>query len=163
MSNDYPQGPAGDSQYPYQNVPQPQNRTNNSRLFLIIGVIVLAVLAAATWMVVGPKLADKIDSGVQACKFISEGKDAEGQPTTDPSSSATEAPEGDADLLTVDEYKKLRDVFDNSRHDDLKQAGTRFVDDVYGMNIFGAIGSYSALNSACANHGYPLPPLDMGF
>ena len=132
-------------------------KPRKSRTRLIVALIAFAVVAVGViWFVAVPKVADRIDSGVQACKFISEGLDANGQPTGAPSTASPE-PEG----TEAEQYKDLRDVFAGSRHDDIEQAGTKFVDDAYSGDIFGALGSYSDLAGACANHGYPLPPLDL--
>lgn len=129
------------------------------RTGLIIALVVIAVaVVAAVWTVALPNAADRIDSGVQACKFISEGKGADGQPTASPGSAEDKSDE----TFTADQYKELREVFTDSRHDDISTAGAKFVDDAYNMNLFGVMSSYGALNGACTSHGHPLPPLTAG-
>lgn len=146
MSTDYPSAPR-----------------RNRRAGLIIGLIVLAVAAVAIiWTVALPKATDRIDSGIQACKSISEGKDPHGKPTDSPDST------GASETFTPEQYKDLRDVFADSRHDDIKAAGTKFVDVAYQAEGAGdgalaflmpMMTSYTELSTACANHGYPLPAL----
>lgn len=157
-------------QYPHGGptfrAPQPQNPEKGQRNWLligIIGIVVLAVMAAAIWIVVGPKVYDKagLDSGVNACKMISEGKDAKGQPTK---AAAAE----DSDVMTAEQYKDLRGIFNGSRHDDIKTAGLAFVDLMWQIQGAGdgaillvgqMVTTYGALSGACASHGYVIPTL----
>jgi hypothetical protein len=142
------------------NTPAPRKR----RTGLIIGLLAFAVVAVGViWTVAIPKGRDKIDSGIQACKMVSEGKSPDGKPTDGPSSEP-----GAEDEFTQEQYKDLRDIFADSRHDDIKAAGTKFVDVAYQASGAGdgalaflmpMMTSYTELSSACANHGYPLPAL----
>lgn len=138
---------------------QPKSKTGSRLALTIVGLIVLFVAAVGVWIVVTPKALDKVDTGVRACKFISEGKDAHGKPT--PST----APKDDDNKMTSDQYKKMRSVFAESRHNDIETAGTKFADSAWQMQggnllmLDATLTSYTELTGACANHGYPLPPL----
>lgn len=139
--------------YPLNEQPHPVNRRR--LVVVLVGLAAVAAAALVVALVFVPKAADRIDSGVQACKYISEGRGPDGQPTP----TATPEEFGEDRTWTPEEYRQIREVFAGSRHEDIQTAGTRFVDDANAMNIFGIMGSYAALSGACANHGYVLPAL----
>ena len=136
--------------------PVPARPFPTRRLVVVLGALLAFLVAMAVLLLVFlPKAADRIDSGVQACKYISQGLDPNGKPTASPG-----AEQGDTDeVFTPKQYKDLREIFAGSRHDDIKAAGTKFVDDAYTGNFMGALGSYANLNGACTAHGYTLPAL----
>ncbi|HEX5994281.1 MAG TPA: hypothetical protein VFY84_03970 [Jiangellales bacterium] len=114
-------------------------------------VVVLAIAA----VVVLPRVLP--DSGVEACKAMA---------ANTKTVSNTE-PSGDEDKLTQEEYDKIRDLFADSRYDDIREPGLRLIDTVWGIQntprddelgaAFAALGTMmqdmGSLRTGCKNHG----------
>jgi hypothetical protein len=104
----------------------------------------------------------KKDSGVTACKTISE--------------NMAKKKTGSDKPMTEAEYKRLREPFENSSHADIKVAGLNILDTIYQAdtqpdpkNIGGALilmgtlqGQWGQLQTACSNQGVDVPQLPMG-
>jgi hypothetical protein len=124
-----------------------------SGLVIWIGVAVVVTLAAILGLVIWMWSSE--DSGVAACRAISEGKRADGQPQN---------PEGTK--ITVEEYQGVRELFARSAYPEIRDPGTKLVDIVwqlqgnpdaallYGQELASASAS---LAGGCAAHGYVLP------
>jgi hypothetical protein len=92
------------------------------------------------------------DTGVAACKAIRDGKQMDGSPKGSSDDKMTEA-----------EYREMREIFEDSRHDKLREHGTGLVDVVWqaqglgdgaGLALIGPMGAHmSGLQSACADQG----------
>ncbi|WP_204036387.1 hypothetical protein [Micromonospora qiuiae] len=123
--------------------------------------IIVAVLAAVAVLAVGAigyAVWDgfiREDPGVAACKAMADGKQADGSAKT-----------SDDDKLTEAEYREVRKVFEDSRHDKIREHGTALMDIVWQVDQlpedqeFGALaflapmGTHiSGLQTACADQG----------
>ena len=124
--------------------------------------LIAAALAAVGVLVVGPVgyvVWDGIireDSGVAACKAMRDGKQMDGSAKGD----------GGDDKMTEAEYRQAREIFEDSRHEKLREHGTGLVDVVWQMQglgddsgmgalaFIGPMGTHvSGLQSACADQG----------
>ena len=96
------------------------------------------------------------DSGIEACEGFRDGKKTEGAPV--------DAKAGER--MTEAQYLELREFFQDSRHDDLRQAGTKLVDVMWqvmqlgtdpGIEALPLVGQMATaatnMQGACANHG----------
>jgi hypothetical protein len=114
-----------------------------------LGVSVL-LLVGAGWRVYETQF--KKDSGIAACEAFRD------------SGKVTNNANGGQ--FTEDQYLKLRKVFQDSRHDDIRIAGTRLMDVVWQVSKLGPNPGLEALpylnqimsaatdmQGACANHG----------
>lgn len=120
------------------------------------------LLASGTWYAYEYRI--KKDSGIAACEaFRDQGKVA---------GASAESPTGDK--LTEAEYRKLRKVFEDSRHDDIREKGTKLMDVLWqvtqlgdnpGLEALPFVGqmmdAVSDMQTACANHGV-IVVFDMG-
>lgn len=149
-----------------------------TRTKIVAGVSILAILIATTFAVLfssataaskSPTVGDKPlqsavqaapDSGVMECHLM-----------------ATRAADGNksSETMTESAYKEALAPFQNSAHADLKEHGTKFVEVVYKAqgvmaddnasleDTMGALMaikiSFTGLQTACKNHGVPLPNL----
>lgn len=124
--------------------------------FLIIGVAALTVVAvgAAAW--VAPVVYEATDSGIRACKAMRDGKNFSGGP------QSTTGLDG----LPEQRYRELRDIFANSRYDNIREHGTKLIDLAWqlsksdkdaGLEMLAYVGPVmehsTGLQSACADHG----------
>lgn len=116
-------------------------------------VVVAAVLlsSAAGWVVYDRWI--KTDPGIAACERMASGK-----PPVDV---------GDTPGAAEDKYRQIRGTFQESRHEDIRAAGTRMVDVVWQAQQVGGADSVAAsvafggqaseawlaISAACANHG----------
>jgi hypothetical protein len=100
------------------------------------------------------------DSGVAACRLIAA-------PGPSPSARSDQASFEKKDQ-DVKAYGKLRKMFADSRHDDLRRAGVQLVDVAVQIVQYpdGALAlistfssAYAATAGACGAHGVPLPPI----
>lgn len=111
----------------------------------------LALLIGVGWWVYDTRI--RTDSGLAACQAIRDGGKIEG------------AGNGDK-TMTEDEYRQARKVFQDSRYDDIRAAGTRLMDVVWQFSQLGPDPGLEALpylgqltsavtdiQGACANHG----------
>lgn len=73
--------------------------------------------------------------------------------------------------FTRTEYLRIRDVFQNSVHKDLRQSGVAFADAIWAFDAarerdspeqyYGPLrDAYQSLKAACARQGHALPPLE---
>jgi hypothetical protein len=127
-------------------------RRRNALPLLLVGALAVAMLGVAGYFVYDQAI--RTDSGIAACEAMAEG----GRPT--------EGGDGTAEF-TADEYRELRGVFQDSRHDDIREAGTAMVDLLWQIEqgddgnelgtalLFGgrAADAMTAMSGACANHG----------
>jgi hypothetical protein len=121
-------------------------------------VAAAAALAVLLLAVGGYGLYDRFireDTGVAACKAMREGKKADGS-----------AKGSGDDKLTEAEYRQARRVFEDSRHDDIREHGTALMDLAWQMSqipngqemgalaFMGPMTTHmSGLQTACANQG----------
>ncbi|NJC10729.1 hypothetical protein F4558_000555 [Micromonospora profundi] len=99
----------------------------------------------------------KEDSGIAACKAMSEDKQIDGSP------KGSDA--GDDDLSEA-EYREARKIFEDSRHDKIREHGTALMDllwrvqqmpedDGGALAFIGPMGTHvSGLQTACADEGF---------
>jgi hypothetical protein len=132
--------------------PQPMTPQRPRRLLIaaIAGLILAIVVPVATGWFVYTRVF-KEDPGLAVCETLRQ--DA---------SDGDDNPGSDNDV-TQSDYIELRDAFEDSRHDDLRDAGTRFAD-VYWQTEQAGSGSLRSsdrdrllsslidLQGACANH-----------
>ncbi|MFG1918668.1 hypothetical protein [Micromonospora sp. NPDC048898] len=136
-------------------LPSPPPANSRAKPLLIAGLAFVAVLmvAASGYAVYDGFI--KEDSGVAACKAMAAGKNPDGT-TTNP---------GD-DKLTEAEYRKTRELFEDSRHEDIRKHGTALIDIAWQMTqlpegqkerALGFIAPLGAavagFQSACADQG----------
>ncbi|MER7417161.1 proline-rich domain-containing protein [Micromonospora peucetia] len=107
-------------------------------IIAVVGAVALLMLITAAYAVYDGYI--KEDSGVAACKAMRDGKNPDGSEITDEYSKAPEA-----------EYRKLREVFADSRHEDIRMHGTAFVDLVWQISQTSNEGLDDALD-----HSAPL-------
>ncbi|MEV6376419.1 hypothetical protein [Micromonospora musae] len=134
----------------------PAAPARGGRKLLITGIVSLvAVLAVVTAGVAVYDTFIREDSGVAVCKAMRDGKDILGN----------EQRSGD-DEMTEAEYREARELFEDSRHEDIREHGTALMDIAWqvsnlpedqGMGalaFLGAMGTHiSGLQTACADHG----------
>ena len=139
-------------------------RPRNWTTLLILGALIVAFLVAAGTIVrhqnVLPASVPVIgmDSGVAACKAISEG--------AQPTGANTGA------QVSEDQYRKLRAIFADSRYPDIRDNGVELIDVAWQiqsipqgeeMSALIYIGtftsSYAGLSGGCAARGYTIPAL----
>lgn len=99
----------------------------------------------------------KEDSGVAACRAMSEDKQMDGSPK--------DSDAGD-DKLSEAEYREARKIFEDSRHDKIREHGTALMDllwqvqemsedDAGSLAFIGPMGTHvSGLQTACADKGF---------
>lgn len=134
--------------------PQPQPRPPAKRPWWPWAVLSLAVvfLASGVWYAYEYRI--KKDSGIAACEAFRDKSKVDGA-STDTNSTLTEA-----------QYRQLRKVFEDSRYDDIKAAGTKMMDVLWQVSQLGKNPGIEALpylgqmmsaitdvQGACANHG----------
>lgn len=106
------------------------------------------------------------DSGVNACKVLAGPKQAtaigNGQPAPEPSAT----PRTEAEVIK--RFAKLREMFADSRHEDLRRTGVQLIDVTvqiirYPKGAFALVSTFSSAYvsaaGACGAHGVPLPAL----
>ncbi|GGM58107.1 hypothetical protein GCM10011608_48830 [Micromonospora sonchi] len=129
-------------------------KDNRVRL-IAAGAAVLAVLVIG---VVGYTVWDTFvreDSGVAACKAMSEGRQPDGSDDAGEDAKLTEA-----------QYREARKVFEDSRHEKIREHGTALMDIVWQVDqlddeealgalaFMGPLGTHmSGLQTACADQG----------
>ncbi|MFC8848727.1 MULTISPECIES: hypothetical protein [unclassified Micromonospora] len=134
-------------------LPAPPSR----KPYLVAALAAIGVIAVGT---IGYVVWDgyiKEDSGLAVCKAIRDGKNMDG------TSKASDA--GD-DKLTEAEYREARALFEDSRHEDIREHGTALIDIVWqvsklpdgeGMGALAFVGPMgthmSGLQTACADQG----------
>jgi hypothetical protein len=115
----------------------------------------ILVLAGGVWTAYDRGLILK-DAGIAACESLRDGKTVEGAPIdTKADNKMTEA-----------QYLQLREVFRDSRHDDIEKAGTALIDVMWQVTQLGKdpglealpflgqmMSALTGLQGACANHG----------
>lgn len=134
--------------YPATPAPRPRRRLP----LVLAGAATLLVLGAGGWF--GYDRFIKEDPGVAACKSL-----AAGDKTFD-------GKQADDKQMTEAEYRKLRAVFEQSRHDDIRDHGTKLMDVAWqvsklgpepGMEALAYVGPLTehmtGLQSACADQG----------
>ncbi|WP_148272183.1 hypothetical protein [Micromonospora maris] len=136
--------------------PAPTGGTKDSRVRLIAaGAAVLSVLLIG---VVGYAVWDRYvreDSGVAACKAMSEGRQPDGSEDAGEDAKLTEA-----------QYREARKVFEDSRHEKIREHGTALMDIVWQVDqmnddealgalaFMGPLGTHmTGLQTACADQG----------
>lgn len=142
--------------------PQPGERGWN-RAGTVLGIVLLVALVLGVagfvvqrlnWLPAGVPLIGK-DTGVAACQAISEGK----------------APVSAKGIMTLDQYKQVREVFADSRYEAIRINGVQLMDLAWqaqgmGDNNLGVLAlmggvadAYSGLAGGCASVGYTIPSL----
>jgi hypothetical protein len=115
--------------------------------FIALGVVVLGGFAAYDRFV-------KEDSGIAACKSMRDDRDT------------SMDSDGDGEL-TEEEYQAVREMFDDSKHEDIREHGKALVDLVQQMSkmsddqpagaLVGQIADHATgLQTACAEQGIPV-------
>lgn len=120
--------------------------------WILLAVAVL-VLAGGAWSVYDRVL--RTDSGIAMCQAWRDGDTTLGG-----------EPKAAAPKLLEADYLKIRDMFENSRHDDIRKHGTKLIDLIWqvmqfgdnpGMEALAFIGplttEMTGLQSACADQG----------
>lgn len=142
--------PQGWPQPPEFHTPPPKRRTGLILAAAVVaGLLVLTGVGYVAWQRFGP------DPGIAACEAMAAKK----SPVSDSANRG-------GDKLTKAQYLELRDVFDGSRHDDIRTAGLKLVDVLWQISQipegeeFGALAfigtatsAMTELTGACANHG----------
>ncbi|MEU6202427.1 hypothetical protein ABZ814_02390 [Micromonospora musae] len=150
------QPPAGGYLPPPVDQPPPAAPAGRSRKLLITGIVSLvAVLAVVTAGVAVYDTFIREDFGVAVCKAMRDGKDILGNEER-----------GGDDEMTEAEYREARELFEDSRHEDIREHGTALMDIAWqvsnlpedqGMGalaFLGAMGTHiSGLQTACADQG----------
>lgn len=118
------------------------------------------VVALGAGVLIGYKVLSP-DTGVQACEAMRENADKQQS--------------GEDASMTASEYREIRKVFMSSNHEELRDAGTRFIDVSWQLAskgkqapsegavlMYGAelISAYTDLVGACAAQGVEIPTLD---
>ncbi|MGY0002812.1 hypothetical protein [Micromonospora sp. I033] len=130
--------------------------TRRSRKPLIVALgAALAVLLLATAGLAVYEGFIKEDSGVAACKAMRDG-----------TSAVADDKSGGDDKMTEAEYREVRELFEDSRHEKLREHGTALVDIVWQVSnlpegqemgalaFIGPMGTHVAgLQTACADQG----------
>lgn len=132
--------------------PAPERRATWPYALLAVAIVVLGV---GVWSLYDRGIIFK-DSGVQACEALRDGnKLFTGAQQTE-------------EKLTEAQYRELRAVFEDSRHDDIRDHGTKLMDVVWqvsqisqggepGMEVLAYLGPLTThmtgLQSACADQG----------
>ncbi|MFG1838066.1 hypothetical protein [Micromonospora sp. NPDC049175] len=133
----------------------PPAGTASRRPLLIAGLAFVALLMlTATGLTVYEGFI-KEDSGVAACRAMAEGKDPDGSAKGSGGSTFTEA-----------QYRKTRELFEDSRHEDIRRHGTALVDIAWQIEQLpkgqemGAVAflasveaATTGLQTACADQG----------
>ncbi|MEU8285553.1 hypothetical protein AB0C01_14575 [Micromonospora sp. NPDC048905] len=136
-------------------LPSPPAGASGRKPLLLAGVafVALLMLVAAGLTVYEGFL--KEDSGLAACKRLAEGKSPDG------------SVKGSGDLkLTEAEYRQTREVFEDSRYEDIRKHGTTLIDiawrisqlpkgqesDAFGLLTAAGTAS-TGLQTACADQG----------
>ncbi|MGC4808484.1 hypothetical protein [Micromonospora sp. DT233] len=141
----YPAQPGG-STVP----PQPNRKAIIISAAAIVGVLAVGTLGFVVWDGYLRK-----DSGVAACEAMRDGKSPDGR---------DKSPENK--LVTEAQYRQLRKVFEDSRHDKIREHGTGLVDIGWqieqlpegqssaALAFIGPMGTHLAgLQTACADQG----------
>lgn len=115
----------------------------------VLAVLALAAVGYGAWDLLKP------DPGIAACEAMAGKRGPLGDANSDGN-----------DKLSESEYLKLREVFADSKHADIRAAGTKLVDVLWQVSQIpegqelGAIayvgqvtGAMTELTGACANHG----------
>ncbi|MFF3869095.1 hypothetical protein [Micromonospora sp. NPDC001898] len=125
------------------------------RPLIVVAAATVGVLAIGT---IGYVVWDgyiKEDSGVAACKAMRDGKSPDGS-----------ADVGDDEKLTEAQYREAREVFEDSRHEKIREHGTALMDVAWQVNqlpkgqemgalaYMGPLTTHmSGLQTACADQG----------
>ncbi|RLP93195.1 hypothetical protein [Micromonospora sp. CV4] len=140
--------------YPGQQPPAPPPAASSKPLLFAVGgfLAVLALLAGGYAVYDG---FIKEDSGVAACKAMRDGKEIDG----------TARGSGD-DKPTEAEYRKVREQFEDSRHEKIREHGTALIDiawqvsnlpeeqEMGALAFMGPLTTHmSGLQTACADQG----------
>lgn len=149
----YSPGTYPDPQYAPGEPPQAPPRSKPMWHSAALAMAVL-LLATAGWFAYDRVI--KKDSGIAACEGFRSGAKIAGAP---------EDKTADGKMTEV-QYRKLRGVFEGSRHDDIKAAGTKMMDVLWQVQGLGPNPGFEALpyvgqmmsvitemQTACANHG----------
>lgn len=139
---------------------KPKRRFTLALVLIMAGTMLVFTATAVTFGMYITNTGPLKDSGIKGCEQIAAKKN----PVKGDNSTSSK--------MTATEYKSIRDIFNNSRYDDLRQAGTKFIDLLWqisnmpedaGFAALGLIGplyaDYGALSGACANRGVVIPPL----
>ncbi|GGR98904.1 hypothetical protein GCM10010169_49370 [Micromonospora fulviviridis] len=134
--------------------PPPTKPNRRKPLLLALGAA-LAVLVLTTAGLAVYEGFIKEDSGVAACKAMRDG-----------TSVVADDKSGSDDKMTEAEYREVRELFEDSRHEKLREHGTALVDIVWQVSnlpegeemgalaFIGPMGTHVAgLQTACADQG----------
>ncbi|MDQ7903482.1 hypothetical protein RB614_03010 [Phytohabitans sp. ZYX-F-186] len=160
-------------QQPYEPAhfaPPPAPKKSNAGLIIGVAVAVVAVAFGALLVVrttgavpAGVPLVGK-DTGIAACEAIAEDNELAGN-----------SPD---ETLIVEEYKRVRKMFSDSRHDAIRDNGVKIIDIVWQMRdmkdedalaalaalplVGTMMEAYAGLAGGCAEHGITIPPITSG-
>jgi hypothetical protein len=132
----------------YGQPPQPPRRSLLPWLALAVALV---VAGTGGWFLYDRVI--RTDSGVAACEALRDGE------------KAVDGDDGDK-TMTEAEYRELRGVFEDSRHEDIRDHGTKLIDLVWQLSKMGDEPGLEALafmgpltehvtglQSACADQG----------
>lgn len=157
MTVEEPAQPPQDAPPPPEAAPQgapPKRRMSGAVIALIatgavVGLVSVATLGIAIYGAVTP------DSGIVACEAI---RDAE--------LTSVNGDDPGSNEMTEDEYRELRDQFEDSVHEDIREHGTKLVDvvwqveqipdgqEVAALGFLGPLTEHATgLQAACARQG----------
>lgn len=141
------------SEFPWQANPEPAHRQPKWPYLVLAAALLF--LAGGLWSVYDRGLIFK-DSGIEACEAFRDGKKVDG-------ASLDTKVDG---KMTEAQYLQLREVFQDSRHDDVRLAGTKLMDVMWqvmqvgpnpGIEALPLVGQVTTaatdMQGACANHG----------
>jgi hypothetical protein len=129
-------------------------------ILTILSAIGLLGIATGVAIAIAPDHFVKTDSGVEACQTLAD--------------NMAKQKSSDDKPMTEADYKRIRKPFENSKHADIKVAGTNVVDTVYKADTKSKdLGSamvllnklqtqWGQLQVACSKEGVDVPQLPMG-
>ncbi|MGK5520844.1 hypothetical protein ACSNN9_15995 [Micromonospora sp. URMC 107] len=133
--------------------PAPPAKSFKPLIVAVGGAVAALMLVTAAYAVYDGYI--KEDSGVAACKALRDGKNADGSEDAGEDAKMTEA-----------QYREAREVFEDSRHEKIREHGTALMDLAWQINqlpkgeelgalaYIGPMGTHmSGLQTACADQG----------
>ncbi|MFC0505165.1 hypothetical protein [Micromonospora costi] len=148
-----PQQWVGPDGQPHAAVPPPAQPNRKPVIVAAVATAAVLLLGVAGYAVWDGYI--KEDSGVAACKAMRDGEKIVGDDTS----------AGD-DKMTEAEYREVRELFEDSRHEDIREHGTGLIDILWQVSnlpegqemgalaFIGPMGTHvSGLQTACADQG----------
>ena len=138
-----------------QQPPAPPPPAESKRRWLPWAVLAVAVVFLGSGVSYAYEYRIKKDSGIAACEAFRDDKTVDGK-----------AAKSNDEPITEQQYLQFRKVFQDSRYDDIKAAGTKMIDVTWqvsqlgkdpGLEALPYLGQITSalteLQGACANHG----------